>query len=240
MGRQNYMTITVADTIQDMFNEFVTIKGITKTAALNDVVEMYMIAKDEELYLKLKKKYLNVEGVKNMIADRDSKANDSIPEYLFMKLGVSTTVEGDELDGEGTVRLYMNDEMNRGFTWFSTQSLFYGMSQERVKYYNDKISKDKKVKILFAVNNENYDNDIAFSADVIDIFSAKFPVICPGEGLPSEFDGEKARIWIKLTNIQKETQINASMMKITSTGRDLKQTISNSQYHFGYVTFKKK
>ena len=46
MGRQNYMTITVADTIQDMFNEFVAIKGITKTAALNDVVEMYMIAKD--------------------------------------------------------------------------------------------------------------------------------------------------------------------------------------------------
>ena len=58
MGRQNYMTITVADTIQDMFNEFVTIKGITKTAALNDVVEMYMLAKDEELYLNLKKKIL--------------------------------------------------------------------------------------------------------------------------------------------------------------------------------------
>ncbi len=53
MGRQNYMTITVADTIQDMFNEFVTTKGITKTAALNDVIEMYMLAKDEELYLNL-------------------------------------------------------------------------------------------------------------------------------------------------------------------------------------------
>ena len=76
MGRQNYMTITVADTIQDMFNEFVTIKGITKTAALNDVVEMYMLAKDEELYLNLKKKYLNVEGMKDMIADRDSKIDD--------------------------------------------------------------------------------------------------------------------------------------------------------------------
>ena len=117
MGRQNYMTITVADTIQDMFNEFVTIKGITKTAALNDVVEMYMLAKDEELYLNLKKKYLNVEGMKNMIADRDSKIDDSIPEYLFMKLGISATNEGDELDGEETVRVYMNDEKIRGFTW---------------------------------------------------------------------------------------------------------------------------
>lgn len=239
MGRQNYMTVTVADTIQDMFSEFVTIKGITKTAALNDMVEIYMLAKDEELYLKLKKKYLNVEGVKNMIADRDSVADDTIPEYLFIKLGISETVDGDELDGEETIKVYMDDETNRGYTWFSTQSLFYGMSQERVKYYNNKILEGKQINILFAINNENFDNDIAFNADVLEIFSAKSPVKCPDEGLPVEFDGEKARIWIKLANIHEETQINASMMQITSTGRDLKQTISNSQYHFGYVSFKK-
>ena len=239
MGRQNYMTVTVADTIQDMFNEFVAIKGITKTAALNDVVEMYMIAKDEDLYLELKKKYLNVESVRNMIADRDRQADDSVPEFLFMKLGISSTVEGDELDGEQTVRVYMDDEKNRGFTWFSTQSLFYGMSQDRVKHYNNQIAAGKKVKILFAVNNENFNNDIAFSADVLQVFSAKSPVECPEEGLPVEFDDEKARIWIKIANIHEESKINASMLRITSTGRDLKQTISNSQYHFGYVSFKK-
>lgn len=50
MGRQNYMTITVHDTVQIMFDEFIRIKGITKTADLNDVVEMYMLAKVEELY----------------------------------------------------------------------------------------------------------------------------------------------------------------------------------------------
>ena len=239
MGRQNYMTVTVADTIQDMFNEFVAIKGITKTAALNDVVEMYMIAKDEDLYLELKKKYLNVESVRNMIADRDRQADDSVPEFLFMKLGISSTVEGDELDGEQTVRVYMDDEKNRGFSWFSTQSLFYGMSQDRVKHYNNQIAAGKKVKILFAVNNENFNNDIAFSADVLQVFSAKSPVECPEEGLPVEFDDEKARIWIKIANIHEESKINASMLRITSTGRDLKQTISNSQYHFGYVSFKK-
>ena len=31
MGRQNYMTITVADTVQEMFNDFVSEKGMTKT-----------------------------------------------------------------------------------------------------------------------------------------------------------------------------------------------------------------
>ena len=188
--------------------------------------------------MELKKKYLNVEGVKNMIADRDSQADGSIPEFLFMKLGVSSTADGDELDGEDTIRIYINDQRNRGFTWFSTQSLFYGMSQDRVKHYNLQIAAGKKVKILFAVNNENFDNDIAFSADVLEIYSAKLPVECPEEGLPVEFDGEKARIWIKIANIYEETEINASMLRITSTGRDLKQTISNSQYHFGYVSFK--
>lgn len=239
MGRQNYMTITVAETIQDMFNEFVTIKGVTKTAALNDVVEMYMLAKDEDLYLKLKKKYLNVEGVINMIADRDANGEGNLNEFLFMKLGLSTTVEGDPLDGEETVRAYMEDEKTRGYTWFSTQSLYYGMSKDRVKYYNKKIEEGTNVRILFAVNNENYNNDIAFSADVLEIYSDKIPVSCPGNGCPVEFgDNEKAKIWIKVQNIKDEDTINASMLKIITTGRDLKQTITNSQYHFGYVTYK--
>lgn len=240
MGRQNYMTISVADTVQDMFNEFVTKKGITKTSALNDVLEMYMLAKDEELYLELKKKYLRVEGVRNMIEDRDSTANSSESEFIFMKLGMSSTVDDDSLDGEETVRVYIEDEAKRGYTWFSTQSLFYGMSQSRIDYYNKKIESGEKVRILFAINNENYDNDIAFSADVLEVYSAKIPESCPeGNAYPVEFDDEKARIWIKLKNIVDETAINASMLQITSTGRDLKQTISNAQYHFGYVSFKK-
>lgn len=240
MGRQNYMTITVADTVQDMFHEFVTKKGLTKTAALNDVLEMYMLAKDEELYLELKKKYLHVESVRNMIADRDGKAEDKAEEFIFMKLGMSETADGDPLDGEETVRLYMEDERERGYTWFSTQSLYYGMSDARVKYYNKKIEGGTKVRILFAVNNENYDNDIAFSAEVLEVYSRKLPVGCPEDnGYPIAYDNEKARIWIKMGHIEEEKKINASMLQITSTGRDLKQTISNAQYHFGYVSFKR-
>lgn len=237
MGRQNYMTITVSDTVQDIFNEFVSEKGITKTSALNDVLEMYMLAKDEELYLKLKKKYLQVDEVKNMIADRDELQINDI-DFIFMKLGVSIS-SGNTLDGEETIKVYITDETKRGFTWFSTQSLFFGMSDSRVKQYNDKIKSGDRVRILFAINNENYDNDIAFSADVKEIFSAKTPQPCPdGFNYPTEFHGEQARIWVKLSNIKTETQITAEMLKITSTGRSLKQTISDSQYHFGYVSLR--
>lgn len=237
MGRQNYMTITVSDTVQDIFNEFVSEKGITKTSALNDVLEMYMLAKDEELYLKLKKKYLQVDEVRNMIEDRDElQINDT--DFIFMKLGFSIA-SGETLDGEKTMALYITDEAKRGFTWFSTQSLFFGMSDARVKQYNDRIKSGKTVRILFAINNENYHNDIAFSANVEEIFSAKTSRPCPdGFNYPPEFHGERARIWVKLSNIKPETKVTAEMLKITSTGRSLKQTISNSQYHFGYVSLK--
>ncbi len=237
MGRQNYMTITVSETVQDIFNDFVTEKGLTKTAALNDILEMYMLAKDEELYLELKKKYLQVDDVKHMILERDEvQVNDN--DFMFMKLGMSLA-RGEKLDGEETMELYMEDEVKRGFTWFSTQSLFFGMSDARVKKYNDKIKSGKNVKILFAIHNDNYDNEIAFSANVEEIYSNKIPVPCPDKfNYPVEFHGESAKIWLKLSHIKKENQITAEMLKITSTGRSLKQTIANSQYHFGYVSLK--
>lgn len=237
MGRQNYMTITVSDTVQDIFNEFVATKGITKTAALNDVLEMYMLAKDEKLYMELKKKYLYVDAVKDMILDRDEAMVEET-DFLFIKLSYSWS-SGEVMDGEQTIQVYLKDEAKRGYTWFSTQSLYFGMSDAKVKAYNSRIRSGKKTRILFAINNENYDNDIAFSANVEEIFSAKDAVPCPdGDNYPVEFSGERAKIWLKLSNLKPEHKIMAEMLKITSTGRSLKQTISNSQYHFGYVSLK--
>ena len=70
MARQNYMTITVDGTVQAVFSEFVRRKGITKTSALNDVVEMYMLAEDEALYLELKKTHLHIAQVRDAIRER--------------------------------------------------------------------------------------------------------------------------------------------------------------------------
>ena len=237
MAKQNYMTITVSDTVQDIFNDFVSEKGLTKTAALNDVLEMYMLAKDEELYVSLKKKHLNVAAAKNMICDRDdNEIKDT--DYIFMKLGLAEA-GGKSIDGEETMNLYIDDEKTRGYTWFSTQSLFFGMSEARVNKYNELIEKGTPVRILFAINNEHFDNDIAYSAKVERIVSAKIPEKCPdGSNYPAAFYGEHARIWVKLSNIRLETTITADMLKITSTGRSLKKTISDSQYHFGYVSLK--
>ena len=112
----------------------------------------------------------------------------------------------------------------------------FSCSQAQVSYYNQLISKGETVKMLFAVAGDF--NDIYCSAVVQEIVSDKDLSNCPGEiaSVPEEFgDEERAKIWIKITDIQREPNITASMLKVRSTGANLKQIISNSQFHFGYV-----
>jgi len=240
MPRQNYMTITVHDTVQQMFDEFVREKEITKTAALSDMLEMYMIAKDEDLYLRLKQKYLKVEGVKQMLSDRDSKGTfDNEELFIFMKLGFSQDNVGNKYNGHETMQVYIADAKSRGYTWFSTQSLFYGMSSNRVIGFNKAIRLGKKVTLLFGIGEKaGGSNDIAYRADVMEILPCKSPSTLPTNDYPSIWHGEMARIWIKIKNVEAENNLSASLFKVTSTGADLKQIISNSQFHFGYISYK--
>ena len=199
-----------------------------------------MLANDEALYLELKKKYLHIEEVKDMIVEKDEKiANDE--SIIFMKLGVKE-YNGSKYNEDQTMQLYFNDCASRGYTWFSTQSLFFGMSAQRVKYYNQRIKEGKPVTILFAGNTilgEEKVNDIGYAAEVEQVYSEKDSVVCPdGSATPAAFNGEKARIWLKLKSVREEHNVKASMLKITSTGRDVKEIISTAQFHYGYVSFK--
>ena len=240
MPRKNYMTINAHETVQQMFDEFVSRKEIQKTVALNDMLEMYMIAKDEDLYMELKRKYLNIESVRQMLFDRDNDSSSLADElFLFMKLGYSYDNQGNEYNGHETMQAYISDEAIRGYTWFSTQALYYGMSQKRVDDYNKAIRLGKKVTLLFGIGEKaGGQNDIAYKADVLEIISFKQPAPLPSNDYPSIWHGETARIWIKIKNIQEETTLTAKLFEVTSTGADLQHVINNSQYHFGYVNLK--
>ena len=240
MPRKNYMTINAHETVQQMFDEFVSRRELTKTIALNDMLEMYMIAKDEELYLELKRKYLNIETVRQMLADRDSDEVDASEElFIFMKLACSYDNQGNEYDGHETMQLYMADQSTRGFTWFSTQALYYGMSPKRVDEYNKAIRLGKRVTILFAIGRSaGGENDISYIGNVLEIQSYKEPQPMPTNEYPSLWHGERARIWLKIEGLKPEHTLTAQLFQITSTGLDLQQVINNSQYHFGYVSYK--
>ncbi len=240
MPRKNYMTINAHETVQQMFDEFVSRRKVQKTVALNDMLEMYMLAKDEDLYMELKRKYLNIESVKQMLSDRDSDSSiDSEELFIFMKISYSYDNNGNEYDGHETIQAYIFDEATRGYTWFSTQALYYGMSQKRVNDYNQAINSGKKVTLLFAIGEKaGGENDIAYKADVMEIISYKQPNTLPSNDYPSLWHGENARIWIKIKDIQKENTLTANLFEVTSTGANLQQIINNSQYHFGYVNLK--
>lgn len=236
MGRPGYLSIYADERTQQIFDEFVKIKGTTKSTALSEMLEIYMLCADEELYLELKKKYLGVEVAKQALVQRtDVKA---INDFIFIKLGTAYDTEGNPLDGKETLEAYMRtaEENGLGYTWFSTQSLHFGMAKKKVAYYNQLIAKDETVRMLFAIGGDV--NDIYCSAVVKEIVSDKDLTTCPGEqgSVPEEFgDDEKAKIWIKITDIQEETNLRAAMLRVRSTDANLKQVISNSQFHFGYV-----
>lgn len=236
MARPGYMSIYADERTQGIFDEFCKIKGITKSTALTEMLDIYMLSQDEELYTELKKKALGIESARQMVAEAADVRE--VNDYVFMKLATAYDIEGTPLDGDETIKAYINNCNNNGlgYTWFSTQSLHSGMQKKKVEFYNRIIKNGEIVKILFAVSGE--ENDIKYSARILEIVSSRDNIECPGrkEAVPDEFGiNENGKIWIKITDIKEESTLKADMLVVGSTGSNLKQVISNSQFHFGYV-----
>jgi hypothetical protein len=243
MPRQNFVSVPLSDSVSEIFDQFVKAKEVTKTSALTDMVELYMLATDEDLYLELKKKLLGVEKVRPSILSR----TPIVPEttlcdtYLFMRLGTAMTRVGPQ-DGNETMRLYQADELTRGYTWFSTSSLFFGLAVEKVAFFKKHISRGETVRMLFAVGSSHGgENEIAFAADVLDIVSSQDDLRPPEDNaFPSAFINKTARIWVKIRNITEQNLPSVSDLVVKSTGSLLRDVISNSQFHFGYVIDRKR
>lgn len=240
MPRQNFISVPVSDSVQAIFDEFVKEKDITKTAALSDMLDLYMLATDERLYLSLKKKYLNVEHLKESILTKneDISVDCQISNtFIFMKLSNAQDKYGNIYDGIETIQTYMEDEQSRGYTWFSTESLYFGMAKKQVAFFTNLINQGQKVRILFAIGQDaGGNNDILYSAEILDISSSAIPTSSPEHNAFPDIWYDKARIWIKIKNIVEENELKADKLIVKSTGSLLKMVISNSQFHFGYVT----
>lgn len=101
MGRPGYMSLYADERTQQIFDEYVRIKGVKKSEALSEMLEIYMMRQDETLYWKLKKKALGVEVAKEVLIQReyDREVND----YIFLKLATTYDVEGKPMNGYETV-----------------------------------------------------------------------------------------------------------------------------------------
>ena len=239
MPRLNYMTISAHETVQQMFDEFVARRGLTKTVALSDMLELYMLAKDEALYLELKRKYLNSDAIKQKLEDRDAK-EDLMNEFIIMRLSNSLDNQGQDCNGWKTMQEHIADQNTRGYTWFSTNALYAGMAREKVKKINTAISLGKKVMILFAIGKSSEgSNEISYKANVLEVRSSRQPELLPTNDYPALFHGKKATIWLKIENLQPESDLKANMFKFLESGDDLQNVINGkNQFAFGYVTYK--
>lgn len=234
MARREYLSLYADPRTREIFEKFLEIKGISKTAALSDMINMYMLCTDESLYNELYKESMGVEKIRQEVLDMKSEALEN--DYIIMKLNLATDVNGDEMTGQEVIQAYMkNLQINGlGYTCFSTQSLHHGMAPKKVAFYNKCAKNGERVRILFAIAGRN---DIAYSADVQEIISNRDPISCPCDAAsePEEFRGEQNRIWIKINNLKEENDISAANLYFRTTGSNLKDVISKSQFHFGYV-----
>lgn len=230
------------DVIKEIFEEFITKKMVPETLALPEMYEMYMTAKDEELYLKLKRKYHNfvIEEQKNKKIKK-SKSTTPINNvyFIFINLGYVFDRNNYRYNGIEVIQTYITDELERGYTWFSAEFLNYSMSKKRVKQYNKAICLGQKIILLIGISEKaGGNNDICYTAEILEILSYEIPQTLRHNENPSEWHGESSRIWFKIYNIREESTLRASMFKITSTGADLNQLLMGNQYHFGYISLK--
>ena len=111
----------------------------------------------------------------------------------------------------------------------TTSNLHSGMSEQKVKKCTERINSGEIVKVYFILNDEQTANGIAFSAVLKEIITskAKIPAPCEPDEYPYEFLGKEATTWLKLEQLQPETNEHADDYIVISKGNILKDSISS-------------
>lgn len=153
---------------------------------------------------------------------------------IFMKLGFDST---SNFNGIQTMQIYEKFCNKSGSTWFSTDSLSAGMSENKRVEFINAIKKDYIVEIYFAIGkNSGGSNDIKYKAEVIDIKTDGDKIISPEKTLtPDEWRDDRNKIWIKIKNLKPIINSTTKDFIVASTGNLLANSIAHSQYHFGYI-----
>lgn len=101
----------------------------------------------------------------------------------------------------------------------------------------DEFIKGKIVEMYFAISKTNDGINKMIAVDEVqDIKSDKAGIMTPDRNLtPNEWLNDRNKIWIKLNSITYCNDTYCHDFKIATTGVNLMDVISRSQYHFGYI-----
>ena len=242
-NKQEYITIGLPKSTLTILKKFMEIKGLTSKEVYTEITEAYMMAKDEELFRKLQNDYYNIDGIIETMKKREEEMKKKIiREAIVCKLSDTKTTDltgNREITGRETIEIYKNNIQNNGknYTYYSTSNLHMGMSEKKRKEFISRIDSGDTVKIYFALNDDETNNDIAYSAKILDIISNREPIgaPCSVDEYPIEFRNERANVWIKISDIKEESNERAEDYIVTTKGTVLKQSISTGQCAFMYV-----
>lgn len=111
------------------------------------------------------------------------------------------------------------------------------MAKSRVIEFEKAISRGELVYIYFAVGKGvEGDNEIVYRANVLKIVSNRDCIPSPDKSAtPSEWKDLNNKIWIQIADMKGIENLKACDFIVPSTGSNLEQVISKSQYHFGYI-----
>jgi hypothetical protein len=168
--------------------------------------------------------------------EQTKKPSQAYQSAIFMKLGQDAT---GKFTGMETLDIYERFISENRCVWFSTNSLSTGMSKTKINEYEKAIKSGEIVDIYFAVGkNVEGTNEIVYKASVLQIVSDAEGIFSPYNKLtPDVWRDLKNKIWIRVDDMKSINNIKASDFIVSSTGSNLEDVISKSQYHFGYIEF---
>jgi hypothetical protein len=241
-AKQEYITIGLPKATLAILKKFMEQKGLTTKEGFNEIAEAYMIARDSDLYHQLQDEYYGIETIREKMSEGNLQGDNEEKEVIVCKLSDTTSTKATgykSMSGRDTIKAYLNNQNTngKGFTYYSTSNLHTGMSPQKAKEYTERIDSGEVVKVYFILNDEQTENDIAYSAVLKEIVNSKTRISAPCEEdeYPHEFVGEEATIWLKLEQIQPESNEKASNYIVIKKGTNLKESVSTGQCAFMYV-----
>jgi len=163
-----------------------------------------------------------------------TKNECSNPLSLFLKFGNSDTNPYNAVDTISIYQVFSHENKN---VWISTDSLPNGMSQKRIDEINKAVSEDKFVNLyLIPAKTSGGNNQITHKARVLEIQGDKNSMLSPDKKLtPQEWVNGPKKIWIKVGRIRACSSVTTDDFNVISSDRKLSESISKSQYNFGYI-----
>lgn len=231
MARNEYLSIYADQMTKNIFERFLAEKGITKSSALSQFMELYMMGVDEGLYLRLKKEAFNVDAVKEkIIVQQHNQAQENSKQKDGMLLRLTSQ---NGLMEEEIVKEYEAVEAELGYFWLSTTgpSRGTGIHPLILQEYNNRLEKGESIPFYW-----QWGNVVRYSGEVIDVVSGSKPIPCPGDikAVPEPFQKDEMKTWLKMKALKPETKMTVDNLVFCSNKQTVRSALS-SRFSFGYV-----